>query len=88
MNIRISQLEDRTGQKLILRIEGLLNNDGAEMLERVFADLPNQQKRILILDLKRITPLDEGSDSLLRRFNQQQAERESYDPGRKVSVSD
>lgn len=74
MPTRITQLED--GTRTILRVEGSLTLEDAELLERICGDLREQSDNTLVIDLADLNFLDSESASVLRSLKQQGVELE------------
>jgi len=72
MPTRITQLADER-QGVVLRVEGTLIRDDAELLERVCADILRQRPEVRVtLDLADLTFLDSESAAILCRMRQEQ----------------
>ena len=73
MPTRITQLGDDTQGGVVLRVEGTLVREDAELLERVCADIKRQRPGARVtLDLADLTFLDSESASVLSRMRRQQ----------------
>lgn len=73
MPTRITQLGDDPQGGVILRVEGTLVREDAELLERVCADLRRQRPGVdVTLDLADLMFLDSESASVLSRMRRQQ----------------
>lgn len=68
MNMRISQSEDQATGKTTLRVEGSLNRDGAELLEKLCARLLTHPNRSVVINLSGIRFLNEDGASVLREL--------------------
>jgi anti-anti-sigma regulatory factor len=74
MPTRITQLGDERQEGVVLRVEGTLVREDAELLERVCADIRRQQPESPVtLDLADLTFLDSESASVLCRMRRQQS---------------
>ena len=76
MPTRITQLESEDGTRTILRVEGSLTLEDAELLERICADLREQSPNSLAIDLADLNFLDSESASVLKRLRGQGVELE------------
>lgn len=73
MPTRITQLGDDSQGGVVLRVEGTLVREDAELLERVCRDLRQQRPGARVtLDLADLTFLDSESASVLSRMRRQQ----------------
>lgn len=73
MPTRITQLGDDSQGGVVLRVEGTLVREDAELLERVCADLRRQRPGVNVtLDLADLMFLDSESASVLSRMRRQQ----------------
>lgn len=73
MPTRITQLGDERQGGVVLRVEGKLVIEDAELLERVCADITRQQPESSVtLDLADLTFLDSESASVLCRMRHEQ----------------
>ncbi|HWS56761.1 MAG TPA: STAS domain-containing protein [Pyrinomonadaceae bacterium] len=73
MPTRITQLGDERQGGVVLRVEGKLVREDAELLERVCADITRQQPDSRVtLDLADLTFLDSESAAVLCRMRRQQ----------------
>ena len=73
MPTRITQLGDERQGGVVLRVEGKLVREDAELLERVCADITRQQPHERVtLDLADLTFLDSESAAVLCRMRRQQ----------------
>lgn len=73
MPTRITQLGDERQAGVVLRVEGTLVQEDAELLEKVCADIRRQQPCApLTLDLADLTFLDSESASVLCRVREEQ----------------
>ncbi len=73
MPTRITQLGDEPEGGIVLRVEGTLVRDDAELLERVCADIRRRRPGAEVtLDLADLTFLDSESASVLSRMRRQQ----------------
>jgi anti-anti-sigma regulatory factor len=76
MPTRITQLESEDGLRTILRVEGSLTLEDAELLERICRDLREQSANGLSIDLADLNFLDSESASVLYRLKQDGVELE------------
>jgi anti-anti-sigma regulatory factor len=76
MPTRITQLESEDGTRTILRVEGSLTLEDAELLERICGDLREQSGNSLSIDLADLNFLDSESASVLYRLKQDGVELE------------
>jgi anti-anti-sigma regulatory factor len=74
MTTRITQVDDRDRRKTILRVEGSLHIEDAELLERTYMNLRAEQELGVTIDLADISFLDSESASVLCRLRQQGVE--------------
>src|SRR5262245_7072989 len=82
MPLRITQLEENSGLhetsqecrdcQTLLKVEGSLYLEDAELLEKVCRDLGEQTGRRLVLDLADLSFLDSDSASVLCRLKREQ----------------
>ena len=73
MPTRITELGDERQGGVVLRVEGTLVREDAELLERVCADLRRERPGVgVTLDLADLTFLDSESASVLSRMRRQQ----------------
>ena len=73
MTTRITQLEGRVaGGRALLRVEGTLGLDDAELLEQVCTDLKAQTGASVTVDLTDVSFLDGESASVLARLRREQ----------------
>ncbi len=73
MPTRITQLGDERQAGVVLRVEGTLIREDAELLEKVCADIRRQQPESPVtLDLADLMFLDSESASVLCRIRQEQ----------------
>ena len=73
MPTRITQVEDRDDKVILLRVEGKLLREDAELLEKVCADLREKEfDSRITLDLADLTFLDSESASVLCRIKREQ----------------
>jgi anti-anti-sigma factor len=74
MPTRITQLGDGRQGGVVLRVEGKLVREDAELLERVCADIARRQPGVRVtLDLADLTFLDSEAASILCRMRRQQS---------------
>jgi anti-anti-sigma regulatory factor len=74
MPTRITQLGDERQVGVVLRVEGTLIREDAELLERVCADIRREQPDSPVtLDLADLTFLDSESASVLCRMRHEQS---------------
>jgi hypothetical protein len=83
MPLRITQLDDGCREnscqsasdneaRMVLKVEGSLYQEDAELLERICYDVGNQTGRLLTLDLADLSFLDSDSASVLCRLKREQ----------------
>jgi len=73
MPTRITQVEERGSKAVLLRVEGRLLREDAELLEKVCAELREKEPDSAItLDLADLTFLDSESASVLCRIKREQ----------------
>jgi anti-anti-sigma factor len=68
MGIRISKLFDEANNTTVLRIEGVVDASGVNLLEQACADLRNQSAYGIVLDLNGVTFIDSQSACAIRRL--------------------
>jgi anti-anti-sigma regulatory factor len=68
MSVRISLVDEQESGRTILRVEGALRLEDAELLENPCRDLREQAKRNMVVDLSGLTFLDSDSASVLCRL--------------------
>jgi len=71
MAVRISQAEDSGSGSFVLRVEGTLTIEYAQLLEDMSREVRERLGGAVIVDLAGVTFLDEASAALLRRLKQQ-----------------
>ena len=71
MSIRISQSEDSTTGRTILRVEGALTAEAARLLDDISAKLLEKPDAKLIINVSAVNFLDEDGAAVLRRLKQQ-----------------
>lgn len=72
MTTRITQMEGRVaGGKALLRVEGTLGREDAELLEQVCTDLKAQTGASVTVDLTDISYLDQAGASVLARLRRE-----------------
>lgn len=71
MAVRISQAEDHECGSIILRVEGTLTLEYAQLLEGMSREARARLGRAVIVDLAGVTFLDETSAGVLRRLKQE-----------------
>jgi len=71
MAVRISQAEDSGSGSFVLRVEGTLTIEYAQLLEGMSREVRERLGGAVIVDLAGVTFLDEASAALLRRLKQQ-----------------
>jgi len=71
MAVRISQAEDHESGSVILRVEGTLTLEYAQLLEGMSHEVRGRLGRNVIVDLAGVAFLDEASAAVLRRLKQQ-----------------
>lgn len=74
MTTRITQVDDQDGRRTLLRIEGSLHIEDAELLERTYTSLREEQSHSIAIDLANISFLDSESASVLCRLKQRGVE--------------
>ena len=72
MPIRITQQDHEAGERLVLKVEGSLHLEDAELLERICRDIGKQTGKPLALDLADLFFLDSESASVLCRLKRDQ----------------
>jgi anti-anti-sigma factor len=73
MPTRITQLGDERQKRVVLRVEGKLVREDAELLEKVCADITSQHPgEPITLDLADLTFLDSEAAAVLCRMRRQQ----------------
>jgi anti-anti-sigma regulatory factor len=68
MPIRITKIDDPEGDETVLKVEGSLYLEDAQLLEEVCRDLGSQMKRSVRLDLAGLSFIDSESASVLTRL--------------------
>ncbi|MEO6393023.1 MAG: STAS domain-containing protein [Pyrinomonadaceae bacterium] len=71
MPTRITQIEDESAGRTILRVEGSVELADAELLQRLSHDLLSNGAKAITLDLTDITFLDSESGSVLAQLKRQ-----------------
>ena len=72
MTTRITQLEGRVaGGQALLRVEGTLGREDAELLEQVCTDLKAQTGASVTVDLTDISYLDQAGASVIARLRRE-----------------
>lgn len=71
MGIRISQSEDSATGRTILRIEGAVTADTAQLVDDVCAKLLHEAGAKLIINVSAVNFLDEDGAAVLRHLKQQ-----------------
>ncbi len=79
MPTRITQVENQDGATRVLKVEGTLTLQDAELLESVCRELREQSGSGILIDLADITFLDSESASVLCRLKQQGTSLEGLD---------
>lgn len=74
MTTRITQIDDKYGAMALLRIEGSLRQEDAEVLEETYLKLREQHSGIIAIDLAGTNFLDSDSASVLCRLKNQGVE--------------
>jgi anti-anti-sigma regulatory factor len=75
MPIRITEIDEAEGDETVLRVEGSLYLEDAQLLEKVCRDLGSQRKRPVRLDLAGLSFLDSASASVLCRLKREHGVR-------------
>ena len=68
MAYRITQSEDAKDDKLVLRLEGSFNSEGALKLEQICDDAQKHLRGNITIDVSEITFLDESASAILCRL--------------------
>lgn len=68
MPTQITQLDDEENDRSILRVEGQLLRDDAELLGRIATDLTNSSGREIVLDLADVDFIDSEAASVLKHL--------------------
>jgi anti-anti-sigma regulatory factor len=68
MPTQITQLDDEENDRSILRVEGQLLRDDAELLGRIATDLTNSSGREIVIDLADVDFIDSEAASVLKHF--------------------
>ena len=71
MDIRISQSEDKYSGRVILRVEGRLTGDAAELLENVCTRFLDRSSAGLCIDVDGISFISEDGARALNRLKRQ-----------------
>ena len=71
MPTTITQLEDTERQKTVLRVEGSMTRDDAELLEKIALDLRSQLDGKVAIDLADLFFLDSESAPILKRLERE-----------------
>lgn len=71
MDIRISQSEDKHSGRVILRVEGRLTGDAAELLENVCTRFLDRSSAALCIDVDGISFISEDGARALSRLKRQ-----------------
>ncbi|HKP85337.1 MAG TPA: STAS domain-containing protein [Blastocatellia bacterium] len=71
MSVRISQSEDQATGSVILRVEGSLTADAAELLNDICAGLIKQSGAKITINVAQVRFLDEDGAAVLRGLKQQ-----------------
>ena len=68
MAYRITQSEDAQDNKLVLRLEGSFNSEGAQKLEQICDEAQNRLGENITIDVSEVTFLDESASAILCRL--------------------
>jgi anti-anti-sigma regulatory factor len=68
MPTQITQLDDEENDRSILRVEGQLLRDDAELLGRIATDLTNSSGRKIVIDLADVDFIDSEAASVLKHL--------------------
>jgi anti-anti-sigma regulatory factor len=68
MPTQITQLDDEENDRSILRVEGQLLRDDAELLGRIATDLTNSSGREIVIDLADVDFIDSEAASVLKHL--------------------
>jgi anti-anti-sigma regulatory factor len=71
MPTTITQLEDTERRKTVLRVEGSMTRDDAELLEKIALDLRSQLDCSVAIDLADLFFLDSESAPILKRLERE-----------------
>jgi anti-anti-sigma regulatory factor len=71
MSIRISQSEDSATGRAILRVEGALTADTAQLLDDTCAKLLERPGAAIIINVSAVSFINEDGAAVLRRLKQQ-----------------
>ena len=70
MATNLTQIEDKERNKIVLRVEGELMLDDANLLERIALDLREQNGKNLTLDFADLDFMDSESATIVKRLEQ------------------
>lgn len=70
MAVRISRTEEPETLRLLLRVEGVLTRDGAQLLAQQCVPLIHGAGWDVVIDLTAVTFLDEAGAAVVRRLSQ------------------
>jgi len=73
MTIRITQIDNEKRDLTILRVEGKLQLEDAEIVEQMFEDFRNRSGRKMEIDLTEISFLNSESAAVLKRIEERGA---------------
>src|SRR5215468_180892 len=68
MNIRITQIEDKSAGKVVLRVEGALAGEAAELVEKMCQKLREKAEAKVVVDLSEVSFVNEPGATVLRRL--------------------
>ena len=71
MPTRITQIDDQESKQIILKVEGSLLLEDAELLEEICSDLQKEGKGEITLDLAELDFLDSDGASVLCRLKRE-----------------
>jgi anti-anti-sigma factor len=72
MPTRITQIQNVKDERTLLKVEGTLNLEDAELLEKICREIAEQSRRLVTLDLAELSFLDSDSASVLCRLKREQ----------------
>jgi anti-anti-sigma regulatory factor len=75
MPTRITQIRDPKFERTLLKVEGTLHLEDAELLEKICREVADQTERLVTLDLADLSFLDSDSASVLCRLKREQGVR-------------
>ena len=70
MNVRISRTEDSETHRLLLRVEGALTHESAQLLAQQCVSCIHAAEWSVEIDLTAVTFLDEAAAAVVRRLSQ------------------